>query len=267
MTGFEPAFNALPTQSQAKTSALAVTSLIFSLILCCPLTTILGPLLGLGALVQIGRNPARKGKGLAFTAIAIGIIATAGWCTVTVWGHKNMNLPVQHGPREALAAGFSGDLAGFRAGFLGEAANTSDQEVQAFLDTLRSRYGEFVSCELDRVELGANPPSIDELMKPVKSYPYLLRFEQATVKASIEFGAQDPLTGEFLWGVKFGTIVVYDEVEGDAIYPPSNGEDGSDPNDVADATPDEAQDDDASPAEDEQDEGVEADTGSGDGSD
>ncbi len=66
MTGFEPAFNASPTET--KTSGLAVTSLVFSLILCCPLTTILGPLLGLGALVQIGRNPALKGRGIAFAA-------------------------------------------------------------------------------------------------------------------------------------------------------------------------------------------------------
>ena len=259
MTGFDTTFDPQPPAA-TKTSGLAITSLIFSLIVCCPVTTIIGPLLGLISLITISGNPARKGKGLAFTAIAIGIIATAGWCTVTVWGHKNMNIPVQHGPREALVAGFSGDLAGFRAGFLGEAANASDQEVRAFLDTLRSRYGEYSSCELDRDELGANPPSFEELLKPVKRYPYILRFEQATVKASIEFGSQDPLTGKFLWGVKFGTIVVYDEAQGDVIYPSSNGEDGSDPNDVTDAGPDEGATDTA-----DTDGQVDSDPDSGDG--
>ena len=47
-----------PAFESGKTSGLAVSSLICSLIFCCPLTTIVGPFLGLGAFIQIGRNAA-----------------------------------------------------------------------------------------------------------------------------------------------------------------------------------------------------------------
>ena len=218
MTAFDTTFGEQPLVEQ-KTSGLAIASLVCSLIVCCPLTTLIGPFLGLAAVFTIGSNPARKGKGIAMAGIIIGITVTVGWGMLTVWAHENINVPVQEGPVEVMSAGFSGDISGFRMGLMGEAANGSDEEIQAFVDSLRSRYGEFVSCEMDEVELNSNPPSFDDLMQPVKIYPYLLRFENATVKARIEFATQDPLTGKFLWGTKFGTILVLDENLGDLSYP------------------------------------------------
>ncbi len=43
------------------------------------------------------------------------------------------------GPRVALVAGQSGDLAGFRAGFTGAGAAASDAEVMVFLASDRGR--------------------------------------------------------------------------------------------------------------------------------
>ena len=109
MTAFDTTFGEQPLVEQ-KTSGLAIASLVCSLIICCPLTTLIGPFLGLAAVLTIGSNPARKGKGLAMAGIIIGIFATVGWGTITVWGHKNINVPVQYGPVEVMAAGFSGDI-------------------------------------------------------------------------------------------------------------------------------------------------------------
>ena len=60
-----------------KTSGIAIASLVCSLICCIPVTTILGILLGVGAMVSIGSNPEKKGKGLAITGIILGAVFTA----------------------------------------------------------------------------------------------------------------------------------------------------------------------------------------------
>ena len=208
-----------PEVQPPKTSRLAVTSLIFSLILCCPLTTILGPLLGLVSVIRIGGNPALKGRGIAVAAILLGAIFTGGqfWCAYKLYAV--FAVPVKEGPRAAMAAGFAGDLAGFKSGLFGDAAAASDGEAQAFIDELGRRYGAFVSCRLDEAEFERNPPSMEQMMKPVKPFPYVFEFENATVTADVEFGTVDPNTGRFLGGVKFGQIVVHDSDLGDLTFP------------------------------------------------
>ena len=107
MTYTETTFG-VPDLDAQKTSRLAVGSLVCSLILCCPITTIVGPLLGVGALLQIGGNPALKGRRIALAAIALGIAFTL-WQGVglrrlydTFWG------PVLKGPAAELTDGFDG---------------------------------------------------------------------------------------------------------------------------------------------------------------
>lgn len=84
-------------------------------------------------------------------------------------------------------------------------------------------------------------------------FPYVIEFQNETLSGEAEIYFSDPQRGGFV--NKFGYITIFDSAAGDLEFPPGT------------ATPDEAHDDDASPAEDENDEGVEADTGSGDGSD
>ena len=69
------------------------------------------------------------------------------------------------------------------------------------------------------IELTSNPLTIEKMMEIVKVYPYVLQFENATVKARIELSTDDPLTGKRLWRIKFGTILVLDEKLGDIAYP------------------------------------------------
>lgn len=241
---------------EQKTSGLAIGSLVCSLIMCCPLTTIIGPLLGLAAIITIGSNPARKGKGIAMAGIIIGIIATAGWGGATVWGRNNFYLPEQEGPVAVMTAGFADDKQGFRMGLMGEAANGTDEEIQEFIDALRGRYGDFIICVIDKVEFTTNPPTFEELIKPVKTYPYIFQFENATLKARVELSAQDPQTGQFLWGIKFGTILILDENLGDIIYPNNEAENAVD-------TPSESETADELDAPGESDTPSESDSGEG----
>ncbi len=64
----------------AKTSLLAVSGFVCSLIICCPvITPLLGLLLGVGGLVSVSSsNGRRKGTGLAAAAITISILALVG---------------------------------------------------------------------------------------------------------------------------------------------------------------------------------------------
>ena len=230
MTGFEPAFNAQPVVA-TKTSGLAVTSLIFSLIVCCPLTTILGPLLGLGALVQIGRNPALKGRGLAFAAIIMGIAFSVAQGFGGYTMYKNFIEPMYVGPRDALTSGFAGDIAGFKGHFYGSGATASDEQATAFIEQLRQRYGKFVSSELN--------PQTQPQGGPAMEFDYFLSFETTTVDAEAQIIYADETTG--VWPKALGYITIFDPDLGDLTYPPS-GDDGNGLDETDDAdTDDEAE--------------------------
>ncbi len=68
MSQFDAQYDTTPQ----KRSGLAVASLVCSLIFFCPLTTLLGPLLGLIALATMGGDPPKRGKGMAATGIVLG---------------------------------------------------------------------------------------------------------------------------------------------------------------------------------------------------
>ncbi len=210
----EPAFES------GKTSGLAISSLIFSIICCLPFTTIPGILLGAVALLSIGKNPALRGRGLAITGIVLGVIFTIGqgliypaaWGLVKAWYEV-----VATGPRDALTAGFADDTAGFRAEFYGSGANATDAEVQAFIDELRARYGAFTDCNLN--EQGGGPqPAFGQTSAP---FPYVLKFDNARVDAQAEIVFTDPQRGGLI--LKIGSITVFDADVGDLTFPPSEG--------------------------------------------
>ncbi|MEE9130631.1 MAG: DUF4190 domain-containing protein [Phycisphaerales bacterium] len=248
MTGFDTTFDPQPAAAK-KTSGLAITSLIFSLICCIP-TTVLGVLFGIGALVSISGNPAKKGKGIAVAGIVLGLLFSAGQAVIypRVGSYiKEVFILVQDGPKDALTAGFAGDYDAFRAAFRGDGASASDEEVQEFIDQLQQRYGAFVGSHMD--EQGSQPA----FGQPVVVFPYVIEFQNETLSGEVEIYFSDPQRGGFV--NKFGYITIFDPAAGDLEFPSGT------------ATPDEARDDDGSPSEDDQDEGMDADTGTGNGSD
>lgn len=224
MSQFEiPGATSLPSDQPAfesgKTSGLAISSLICSIICCLPFTTIPGILLGAVALLSIGKNPALRGRGLAITGIVLGVIFTIGQVLIypAAWGLiKGSWEAMEAGPRDALTAGFAGDPAAFKAEFHGAAANATDAEVQAFVDELRDRYGAFVGSRLN--DQGGGRPRFGQQKVP---FPYLLEFENATVDAETEIVFSDPQQGGFI--MKIGYITVFDPDVGDLTFPPSEG--------------------------------------------
>jgi hypothetical protein len=214
---------------ERRTSALAVTALVSSLVFCCPCTTVMGVILGVIALAVVAAKPDRKGKGLAVAAIMIGLVLTAAWGVLFNWAYQDFSRRQMEGPRTELHSAYAGDYAGFRAGFYGPAAAASDEEIKQFAQTLEQRYGAFRTARLDETRFDP----FKDMMNPVKTAPYVLEFEQATIDADIEIASQDPASGRFLGGLRFGRIVIHDDDAGDLEFPPPvNG--GSPPDPDAD---------------------------------
>jgi hypothetical protein len=196
-----------------KTSGLAITSLVLSLILCCPVTTILGALLGAVALVTISAHTARRGKGLAAAAIIIGALATLGWGWLgyqLYTGWKQM----QAAPTETLQAGLDGDIAKFKAGFGTVGLAATDVEAQAFLEQVRARYGRINRSEVDIAAIGRMKQSPGQAAVPLQ---YRLVFEKATMNAELQFDPQNqPRKDRRL---VFDSITISDPAQGNLTFP------------------------------------------------
>lgn len=217
MTQFEQPFDQHPQQPQ-QNSTMAVVALVCSLIFFCPITTLLGPVLGLIALATIGSNPRVKGKGLAVAAILIGAVLTVGWGVGIYKGGQWFRGYVQfamHGPQEALNVGFDGDIQRFKGHFHGRGASVSDQQAQQFIDTLRERYGEFQSSNVPQQQQ-------QQVQQPAPgqtsmSMPYQLQFSQGSIEAEVELIMADPNSGQMM--KKLGYILVKDPDRGNLRYP------------------------------------------------
>jgi hypothetical protein len=203
-----PPFDASAAGPQ-KTSGLAIASLVCSAILCCPVTTIIGPLLGVVALATIPRTPGVKGRGFAVAGILLGIVFTIGQF---FGGYKFWDLfgvPMMVGPRDALTAGSADDIPGFKSHFYGPGETAPDAEAILFLDAVRDRYGAFIGSELAQ---GQQPAG-----GPVMVFEYVCGFEDDTVTAEVEIVFADEQTGA--WPGRLGFIRIVDPDLGDLVYP------------------------------------------------
>lgn len=216
-------FNTVEYAEPPKTSGLAVASLICSLIFCCPPTVIIGPLLGLGAIVSISANPTiRKGRGIAIAGVVIGVVLTAAWTISTYVLVKLASETEAHmrsAPNSMLAAGFAGDTPGFRTSAAGKLAAATDEEILAFIAQLRGRYGEFVSATYDEAAFIADA-TIEKLIQPTQDHPFSLKFANGTIDSEFGISRNDPATGGMLWGeVRIVRIRIIDPDQGDIEFP------------------------------------------------
>lgn len=220
---------------EKKTSGLAIGSLVCSLICCLPFTTIPGILLGIGAMMSISGNPAKKGKGLAITGIVLGVLFTAGQGIIYPKAYSYIQETialVTDGPKDALTAGFANDFDGMRAAFYGDGSSTSDEEVRAFIDQLQTRYGGFVSSNM------TDPQTQPTMGQQVVVFPYALTFENATVNAETQIIFSDPQKGGFI--NKLGYIKVLDSDLGDLEYPSAEVNNNENEDEGASDTPSES---------------------------
>ena len=204
-----------PTGPRGELSLWALASLLCSVSMICPPAAVLGPLLGVRALVEIKSNPNRRGRRLALAGIVIGVLATGGWGVAAWWWNVNARRPMVEGPKVELEAGFRGDLTALKRGFHGDGATAADAEAAAFIAALRERYGRFLGTAQNRGDAAGGSP-IDRSRPRI---PYLLQFETGPVEAEAEFIIT--AAGARRLVLKFGWIVVRDDERGDLVYPKS----------------------------------------------
>lgn len=202
-------------QSGTFVSPWAILSIVAGTFIFCPVATIAGPLFGLKAFSEMRNDPRVTGRGMAKWGIIFGCIFSVGWLSLAVWWHFVARKPMLEGPKVALTAGFSGDIAGFRAGFCCESDNATNDDAARFLSALSQRYGEFLSC-YQNTEAPAPEQPIGEGLR--KRIPYGLVFDRATLNAEAEFVVFDrSRTGPIM---RFAWLRVFDDKNGDITYPP-----------------------------------------------
>ncbi|MCC6906533.1 MAG: hypothetical protein IT430_01200 [Phycisphaerales bacterium] len=132
-----------------RTSLLAVSGFVCSVIICCPLTSLLGLLMGVGGLLSVSSsNGRRKGTGLAAAAIIISILSLAGQALLMQWvrpyaqEYWKMFTLVAQGPKEFISDVQIGDFASARTHLYAPVeTQVSDAQLQAFADEVTARYG------------------------------------------------------------------------------------------------------------------------------
>jgi hypothetical protein len=193
-------------------SLWAIASLVCSLALCPPLCVI-GPLLGVVALIETARRPHRRGRPLAWTGIAVGLTVTAVWGGAAAWWNANVRRPMIAGPAPALTRGLAGDVAGFRAAFVD--GTGSEAEARAFLDEVTRRWGLLLDVQQDPTR--AEAIAFTDLDPDSQLIPYAFRFERALVGGDARFKLREP--GRSGLVLRWSWIRLLDTERGDLAYP------------------------------------------------
>jgi hypothetical protein len=194
---------------------MATASLICSLILCCPIVTLVGVILGIVALLKI-RGSAMSGRGLAWAGIIIGILTTT-LTTLFMIIAINIGLGVLEQTPEsvttAIKAGITGDIEKFRMEFTHDAVAASDDEITSFLETITTRYGVFDKAVIDMATMQAGQqPSGDEPELPIQ-----LVFETKTISAIAVFTVAKGT--DSLIDVQIQCLLIRDPENGDVAFP------------------------------------------------
>ena len=201
--------------SDKQRCGMATASLICSLILCCPIVTLVGVILGIVALLKI-RGSAMSGRGLAWAGIIIGILTTT-LTTLFMIIAINVGLGVLEQTPEsvttAIKAGITGDIEKFRMEFTHDAVAASDDEITSFLETITTRYGVFDKAVIDMATMQAgHQPSGDEPELPIQ-----LVFETKTISAIAVFTVAKGT--DSLIDVQIQCLLIRDPENGDVAFP------------------------------------------------
>jgi hypothetical protein len=156
-------------EAPARTSALAVTSLVLSLICCIPGFGLLGAGLGVGALLGIGGSNGRVGgRGLAAAGIIIGILVTLAWAGAYVAARQMMGQASQvlfGSMNQAMVAVEAGDFDAARQNLGGRAGSATDEQFESFRAGYRAAYGSFQSVPTDWMEIFAAYAEVGQLIQ------------------------------------------------------------------------------------------------------
>ncbi len=202
--------------NQTQRSGLATIAMVCSFIICCPITTIVGPILGVIALLTLRGKPQLTGKGFAWTAIVVGLISTILWVGAGLFfGRMALKFIEQAGEvtTTTIQAGFDKDYTTFRAGLSQSSSDVTDEEIDQFITELESRYGTFDSAVMNMEEQQQGiKPTANEAPLPIR-----LLFETTDVPADVLMEVIP--SGGFEFEFKLGCIRINDAKLGDLIFP------------------------------------------------
>ncbi|MBT4524176.1 MAG: DUF4190 domain-containing protein [Phycisphaerae bacterium] len=202
--------------NQTQRSGLATIAMVCSFIICCPITTIVGPILGVIALLTLRGKPQLTGKGFAWTAIVVGLISTIIWVGAGLFfGRMALKFIEQAGEvtTTTIQAGFDKDYTTFRAGLSQSSSDVTDEEIDQFITELESRYGTFDSAVMNMEEQQQGiKPTANEAPLPIR-----LLFETTDVPADVLMEVIP--SGGFEFEFKLGCIRINDAKLGDLIFP------------------------------------------------
>ena len=191
----------------------ATASLVLGLVLCCPLTSIAAIILGA---VGINATSARSvsGRGLAVAGLSLGVLGTALQLAFGAWAYASIYTPLLDGPAPALRAGIEQGPQAMLERFALPEGSSLESEASAFVEAVKTRYGNLVSWELDRSAQAPTPDS----RRPEFEADFDARFERATVRTRCCIQITDPkgrLSMKVLW------IEIIDPARGDLRFPPA----------------------------------------------
>ena len=203
------------SQGEQQRSGMATASLICALILCCPIVTLIGVILGIVALLRM-RGKGLTGRGLAWAGIIIGLVVTV-LSSLFLYVATNVGIGILEQTPEsattAIKAGIAGDMESFRSEFTHGAIGASDEEITSFVEILTERFGVFDQAVIDMATIqSAQQPLSNEPELPIQ-----LVFETKTVSAIAVFTIVEGT--ETLIDVQIQCLSIHDPDNGDIAFP------------------------------------------------
>jgi len=135
--------DAMELREPTRVSALAVSSLVFGLLCCIPVSGFIGSVLGGASLVRISRSEGRlSGRGLAITGLVLGLIGTLFYIATLFGASLMMNQFGTYG--NTVKAFQTGDRVVARAALANTtAAKVTDEQMETFRAAITSELGNY----------------------------------------------------------------------------------------------------------------------------
>lgn len=200
-----------PLTHLCRTSVLAA---MFAVPICCPPMTLLAAITGLMALRQIQRDPALHGRGLAWAAVAVGLLSTATFSGL-LWNNGLDTL--WRGPNPPLAALLRADAAEMPRHWTGPAASATTDTLKAFAAPLEARHGAFQAARNSTLRLASLQ---QDGRDPVIAVPITLVFERGQIEADLGLERFSAQGGGVV--MKWRNLRVLDPDLGDPVFPPGD---------------------------------------------
>lgn len=201
-------------------SPLAMASIVTSVL---PVGSLVAPILGIAALLQLRRRPDLRGAAVAWGGIAMGIVASALMVGGAYWMYRSLQQLADR-PATALAAAWTGDAEAFRAQMAAPANEVTAARLADWVAPVKQRLGAFKGAEM----APAPPPApAQPLPEREMRAAYVCRFESEgearTVPAVVVF--ERPLATESVAAIRIRRFEF--ELPGGAriVFPPDEQRD------------------------------------------